>query len=118
MFAQRTVFVIGAGCSREYGIPIGDGLRDKIVEKLGQFGEPIDFENPNLPIFLQAIWNVAGNLVQDWCGSAKSMAVGLGQSSSIDRYLNFHQSKQRIVTIGKLSIVEEILKAESEVLLF
>src|SRR3546814_15456818 len=34
MFDVKTVFVVGAGGSKEVGLSIGDGLRDRIGDKL------------------------------------------------------------------------------------
>src|SRR4051794_29485711 len=60
MFQSKTIFVVGAGASKEVGLPIGAELRDIIGEKL-RF--TFDHHNPSggpktgdRPVFDSLLW--------------------------------------------------------------
>jgi len=125
MFKKPTTFVIGAGCSREYGFPLGNDLRDQIATLL----ENVKPERPRRSDrmvftmegtdkdveFNAAIVQHAGqHKWQEWFATAQSMAKGLRQGSSIDRYLDFHNEDPVRVQLGKMAIGRLILRAESQ----
>lgn len=124
MFNKPTTFVIGAGCSHEYGFPLGNGLRDEIAAMLEQV-KPDRPQRSDRMIFTTgksdkdsdfnaAIVLAAGNHKwQEWFASAQSMATGLRHGSSIDRYLDFHNDDPVKVQIGKMAIGRSILRAEA-----
>ncbi len=124
MFSTKTVFVIGAGCSREYGLPMGEGLKtiligylrglvsrrsrshysDSLVfmgrdEEDGQFSDAFD-------VLSQRKWAEYKSVVE-------RMIEGIDHASSIDRYLDFNRDEPKIVEIGKLAIARAILSAEA-----
>lgn len=121
MFARRTVFVVGAGCSYEYGLPVGETLKRLIVDRMSSLSraqrqsgmEPYD------ELMLNAVRRLAhqepgdaANQVGAWLEAAGKIARGLPHATSIDRYLAFRSDDQRIVQLGKLAIVQSILEAE------
>lgn len=125
MFNRPTTFVIGAGCSHEYGFPLGNGLRDEIASLLEQVkpegprrSEDFMFVNSGSERdaeFNAAIVQHAGqHKWQSWFATAQSMAEGLRQGSSIDRYLDFHHDDPVRVKIGKMAIGRLILRAEAK----
>ena len=96
MFARRTVFVVGAGCSFEYGLPVGETLKSQIVDRMGSLSRAQrarDME-PYDELMLSAVRKLAhqeqidaGNKVGLWLEAAGKIARGLPHSTSIDRYL-------------------------------
>lgn len=129
MFTKPTTFVIGAGCSREYGFPLGYGLRDQIADML----EQVKIERPRSSDrmiftagptstdreFNAAVQRAAGPVkYQAWFATCQQMAQGLRHASSIDRYLDHHNDDPVMVQIGKMAIGRRILKAEAESSLF
>lgn len=119
MFERKTVFVIGAGCSAEYGLPVGNGLRDHIIARLSNLATAWRFDSiePDAPI-LHALERLQLYPMHEWMQSAEMMARGLHHASSIDRYLHLHREDERIVTLGKLMIVRCILQSEAQSTLF
>lgn len=124
VFRKKTTIIVGAGCSREYGLPLGDGLRDAIADMLAEV-RVREHRNSSGQLILsttashrddafnEAIQYVAGNHWQEWFKKAQTMSAGLRHASSIDRYLDIHRDDDVMVRIGKLAIARLILKAES-----
>jgi hypothetical protein len=114
LFARKTVFVIGAGCSAEYGLPVGDGLRDEIAKRLrsldGLLRDSAVRQDTGLN---DALTRVGKCDLGSWCALAGKMAQGIQHTSSIDRYLNLRQDDERIVILGKLLIARAVLAAEA-----
>ncbi|SUB02551.1 Uncharacterised protein [Pannonibacter phragmitetus] len=109
MFEQKTVFVIGAGASREVGMPLGEELKGKISEFLrwdrsysGGFREMCEryVSQPN-----------------QYRDAALSITRGLPHAISIDNFLHTHAENEEIKTVGKMAIVKCILESESVSLL-
>lgn len=117
MLRNETVFVIGAGASYEYGLPIGTGLAQEISRKLDfrfnhysspsgrgrSSGDDHLFESFRRTFkdegqhFQQAGW-----IIRD----------GIVLANSIDDFLDVHQHDDRIVRLGKAAIAKCILEAE------
>jgi len=122
MFARKTVFIIGAGCSFEYDLPVGEGLKARIINKMARLAQARSRSASEEPDTLMV--DAVRQLAQDdmttkdkigpWLTAAEEVARGLPHSSSIDRYIHFRQDDQRIVTLGKLAIVRSILEAEAK----
>lgn len=103
---MKTVFVVGAGASFDLGLPIGSGLKEKISDALNfdeNQGQPIGDKLLFQPI-------AQNNLFE----AAEAIQEGLSQSLSIDNFIHNHRANDKIVSCGKLCIVREILKSESE----
>ncbi len=115
MFATKTVFIVGAGCSYEYGLPVGNGLRNNIVAALRRLNEAPSTKGD--ATFAEAIASLAddqsGGVIDEWLLAAAEISRGVAHSSSIDRYLNLRQDNDKIVQIGKLAIVQCIAQAEA-----
>jgi hypothetical protein len=105
MFKKKTVFVIGAGASAEFGFPTGPELQSTIS----------DMFNPSSPItpgdiniaFAQTKSIDYGTLVI----ASQQLSIGLHGASSIDRFLAMHND-DGLSWVGKLAISYEILKCE------
>jgi hypothetical protein len=111
MFNSPTVFIIGAGASKELGMPLGHELLSSIQKILNE----IKTSNS----FTTELYNIVNDFNN--CGinqiklqkEIKSMESGLKQAISIDNYLFTHSSNFDKVTIGKYMIIEKLLQAES-----
>ena len=120
MFKRRTTLIIGAGCSAEYNLPIGDGLKDQIADQLSYMGQQnrsdrfvVISSRGADQVLLTAIKQAGQRRGQSgWELIANGMAPGIRHASSIDRYLHLHRSDEAKVTIGKLAIARAILAAE------
>ena len=120
----KTVFIVGAGTSKEAGLPIGSELKKSIAIavdiRLERFtrmsnGDHFIFEAFRLAADKGPTHN---DLV------ASSQRVGghirdaMPQAISIDNFIDTHSEGKEIEICGKLVIVRMILKAESDSALY
>lgn len=113
----RTVIVLGAGASYEFGLPVGEGLKHQISNFLDYRYESGQLANGDEFIYnaLRIAEQEAGTRVMDrFLASARSIAQGLLLTYSIDNYLNNHRDDNAIALCGKLGIVRAILNAEAK----
>lgn len=120
MLQRPTTLVVGAGCSYEYGLPIGEGLKEAIAKSLSPIGV-MSFESGfrvmsnrgSDEVLLMAIESLGrGKPNIDYRIEAQAMWKGILHSSSIDRYLQVHRDNEPWVEIGKVAIARAILAAE------
>lgn len=122
---NNTVFIIGAGASKEANLSTGEELKDKIstlldirfdtwgervkkgdVKVAGAFRKHAQLPNGlmgNLNPFLDAAWHIRD-------------AMPLAES--IDNFIDDHKENDLIALCGKLAIVRSILMEENQSLLF
>lgn len=115
MKIPRTVFVIGAGASKEVGLPIGDELRNEIIKLMDINSNPND---DNKFLINTAIREKSKQKPEEYVDARIAICNGLRLTASIDNYLNLHRENPKIVFCGKLAIINSILKAEKESMLF
>jgi hypothetical protein len=121
--SKNTVYVIGAGASKEVNLPTGKELKDKIVhmldiqveyrrlekgdsriyEALRQLGKEPESQNIDLRPFTEAAWRIRD---------------ALPQAISIDTFIDTNRSDKYIAICGKLAIVRSILEAEQHSALY
>lgn len=116
MFKENTVFVVGAGASSEFGLPLGSGLAQSIVENLaisskgaGYGSHFIDRRCEDLLRF--KFKDDPTGLDQAW-DAAILIRRGILHAQSIDAFIDMHADKPAVATVGKLQIALEILRAE------
>lgn len=111
MLRDETVFVVGAGASYEYGLPIGATLAQAISRKLdlkydfykATSGDAELFDSIQLAFHNEmGEYQQAGWLIRD----------GIVLANSIDDFLDVHQHDGRVVRLGKAAIAKCILEAE------
>lgn len=115
MLNARTLMVLGAGASFDFGMPLGEGLSMTIARKVD-----IRFDFPNKQVSgdhdlmhaLRAIAQREQCDVNEYRRAGCSIAEGIGHSRSIDSYLATHEDNAYVKTCGKLAIVHSILEAE------
>ena len=119
MLKQQTVFVVGAGASKEFGLPVGSELAIKISEKLDvlfdDFGTKIESGDKDL------FYNVTKNHTQEGLQYQKAAWLirdGIILAHSIDDFLDVHHHDERVVGYGKAAIAKCVLEAERASKLF
>lgn len=120
---RKTVFVIGAGASKEANLPTGLELKSKIAQLLD-----IRFENYRQIGGDETITQALRLLVQDVNGrdgdinpyriEACHISEAMPQAISIDNFIDTHRENPKIALCGKLAIVKSILEAEKKSLLY
>lgn len=109
MIKSNTVFIIGAGASKEIGFPVGTELKHTISSKL-KF-KP-DGSSGDQEIFNYLNYRQEGNISQ-YMTACEQISDGIVYSESIDDFIDLHQ-EQAITTCGKLAIAKSILEAERQ----
>jgi hypothetical protein len=114
MFAKPTVFVIGAGASVEYGLPLGPALRDRIAAAVRyQVKEGNRLEGDET--LLNAIkrqFNNENKIVDSYITAGRELAASMQMHASIDEALHYWSANPEAVQLGKIAIANEILSAE------
>ncbi|WP_336814906.1 hypothetical protein [Bosea sp. MMO-172] len=115
MFKSRTVFVVGAGASTEFGLPMGTQLTSKIASGLNiLFRDGYTQTNGSKEI-LQALQNRidgGGSDLNKLLLAGRKISANMESAISIDNYLNNRSDDEDIVFMGKLGIAYEILASE------
>ena len=117
MFLKKTLFVVGAGASREAGLPIGSELAAQIGDLLAseyQLGQT----SIEASEFFDALRSYCdGDAFEAYLEAARKISDNIGAVNSIDNYIHKHQHDPYIAKCAKAAIVYTILKAERSSLL-
>jgi hypothetical protein len=121
MLRNETTFIIGAGASRDLGFPLGDGLRNLIIELL-----TVDDPNTSINFRDQMLSEVLRNRSTSEAGAnawtermeayRRAAAVirgGLPFARSIDSFLEGVRDVPDIEFLAKLAIAAVILRSEA-----
>jgi hypothetical protein len=120
MFKSKTVFVLGAGASKEAGLPLGNELRDGIVSLLdfrSDSSRTLISGDPDIHDCLTKASRVnSGSFADrpDYFGMASQICKNLHSALSIDNYLDAHSGNETLEACGKVAIVKAILDAEGK----
>lgn len=119
MFNKRTLFIVGAGASAEYKLPVGNELASRISKRLDvnydRYGrEP---NTGDLDLWHQ-IHHAHQTEVNEYQQAAWLVRDGVDLSNSIDDFLDVHAQNTKAVEVGKAAIVRSILDAERHSRLF
>lgn len=124
MFRAKTVFVLGAGSSSEVGLPIGEGLKHEIADKIDiRFQDGFRQNSGDFQIMsaIREHAKIRGGPHADpnpYLERAWQLRDALPQAISIDNLLDAHKGDLLAETCGKLGIVKCILGAEHSSRLF
>lgn len=120
MFKRPTVLIVGAGCSAEFGLPVGNTLKEEIADQLSYLGQihrsgSVDFissegSDDSLRWAVERSGQEVGR--RDWVRIANGLSDGIRHAPSIDNYLHLHRDDEAAVAIGKLAIARQIILAE------
>ena len=115
---RKTVFVIGAGASKEANLPTGDELKSKIAQLLdirfpdGYSQKSGDFTiYEALRLFVKEQSNQNGD-INSYLDEAWHVTIAMSQAISIDNFIDTHRDNVKIALCGKLATVKSILDAE------
>jgi hypothetical protein len=114
MFQKRTLFVLGAGASREFGLPLGPALASTIAENMN-----VRFERGNVAEtkgadILDQVWKNRAAEINEFLKAFSLIRHGVQLSSSIDDFLDVHASNEKAKRVGKMAIVKTVIKAERD----
>lgn len=122
MFNSRTVFIVGAGASKEAGLPIGRELKPKISECIDiRFGDgSFEQESGDRDIMAALQAHVSNRSrrekrdinVGEYLYAGSRIRDAMPQASSIDTFVDAHEGDEAIELCGKLAIAKTILDAE------
>jgi hypothetical protein len=116
MFNKPVIFVIGAGASHEYKLPLGGALKDAIATKVKfrfQHGNELVSGDQNLLDHIRRHVSEPERR-NDYTRAANLLAAATGSFISIDEALHYVGATPEAVEVGKIAIIQEILRAEGE----
>lgn len=115
---RKTVYVVGAGASKEANLPTGDELKSKIAQLLDiRFPDGYNQKSGDfticeaLRLFVRENNNQNGDL-NSYLYEAWHVNSAMPQAISIDNFIDTHRENAKIALCGKLAIVKSILDAE------
>lgn len=118
------VIVLGAGASKEVGLPIGSELTTSIAQslsfKIENFGRLAGGNDQ----IRECIYKLAQNStstpgsVDDYYQAALKICDSMPLAPSIDNFIDSHRVDKKIAKMGKLAIAACILKAEKQSTLY
>lgn len=116
MFERRTVFIVGAGASREIRFPMGAELTGIIADKLhigSRDGWSLSSGDKKVIAAVRHRMGLNGeNDANPYYAAGRAIAAGMSQAISIDNYLHAHAGDELVTWMGKLGIAASILEAE------
>jgi len=115
MFRSKTLFIVGAGASKEANFPIGTELTEKIAHSW-DFEFDCGFLKKGNPQFLGYLQRSLGDnhKVNEHIKSGRQFSEGLKLANSIDSYIYAHQHDPNVTLCGKMGIVYTILNEEKK----
>lgn len=119
---KSLVFVVGAGASKEVGLPVGSELKDRIANALDiRYKDGYNLTKGDR-LILQAFRALAeqqkiGN-IDLYLEASRHIAGAMPQAHSIDEFIHAHQENPFITICGKLAIARCILDAKSSSSMF
>ncbi|KAB1087874.1 hypothetical protein F4V91_16415 [Neorhizobium galegae] len=118
MFADKTVFIVGAGASAEFNLPVGSALMEQIKQNSKfrfEFGEMKEGVHEIFHVLTRRFKEPAE--VNAHLKAMAEISRSIDLAGSIDEFINRHYDDQLIAEAGKLQIAHAISKAERESLL-
>lgn len=116
MLKRNTVFVVGAGASHEFGLPLGYTLGKEIERGLDiRFRHGHEFVGGDHEIYeaiREHLASVGESDPNPWLHACWRIRDALPHHNSIDNLIDNHAGDERIAVCGKLAIAKGILEAE------
>jgi hypothetical protein len=119
MFNSRTLFIVGAGASKEARLPIGTELADAISRLLYfefDFGRLTRGDHCFLDSLRRHFKDI--EVINAHLEAARQISGGLYLANSIDNYIDAHREDHRIAFCGKAAIAHTILRTEKSSALY
>lgn len=106
---RHTLFVIGAGASRDFGFPTGAELASSIQNKVDvEFAETAGRAAAG-PLSAAFLANTEPEVAKS---AARALRAGIGPGESIDQFLFRRRTRPEVRELGMLAIADIILEAE------
>lgn len=125
MFKANTLFVVGAGASHEFGLPVGLGLSEIIKQNsILEFGPFNEIEKGNHALFASLKKKYPNtdqestDKLNERIKAVRRIHDGIYLASSIDNFIDMHSHDPHIAEMGKLQIAFSISNAERNSSLF
>ena len=124
MFGSKTLFVVGAGASKEAELPTGNELTDTIVGLINiqfeHFSTQTSGDEAITAALFEHVKNEDGSRgdINPHLHACWHIRDAMPHAISIDNFIDSHYGDHRIELCGKLAIVRSILMAERKSLLF
>ncbi|XLZ69361.1 hypothetical protein ABT364_22940 [Massilia sp. SR12] len=115
-FDMKTVYVLGAGASYEFDLPVGDKLKEQISSLFSysrgiSSGDQLCHEAFNMGTHIDGKDELRH---VEFVNAAKVICGGLPLALSIDNFIHNHRDDKYIERCGKIGIVRSILAAEEK----
>lgn len=118
---KSLIFIVGAGASKEVGLPLGSELKNLISEALDIRFDSAGYQRISgdqkieqaFRLITQGPNGRPGN-INDHLGASWKIRDAMPQAASIDNFLDAHRDDPLIIECGKLAIASCILEAESK----
>lgn len=121
---KMLVLVVGAGASKELGLPTGAELRSQIANLLRyptEAGRRISGDEKVRHAIEQAVRQIndhKNRTLDKYIAAARLVSDAMPLAISIDNFLDAHQENSAIELCGKLAIIHAILSAERQSILY
>lgn len=112
---MKVVFVVGAGASFEYKLPLGSELKDRIATAVRfrfERGYAQVAGDRDLLAHIRRHVKNDDNRSIDYTRAANALASAIPAFVSIDEALHFVSNNAEAVEVGKIAIIDQILQAE------
>lgn len=113
---KKLTLIVGAGASKELGLPIGAELKQKIASLLDirfDFSQQLSGDYKIKSAIEAAVRQPGGHRdINPHLHAAWRIRDAMPQAISIDNFIDNHQGDEKIELCGKLAIVRSILDAE------
>lgn len=111
MLKNKTVVVVGAGASKDIGLPLGDELKKSVADILGDEGHKV---RRYLYAAATDYMRSDNNRVESAFQVAARYAAPLRHAASIDNFLDQHNDEHDFVAVAKMSIAYVLAEAEKK----
>jgi hypothetical protein len=114
---KKTVFVIGAGASKEANLPTGDELTGQIAQLVDLRFEYSELKhgNPKFWDELRATARAHGQRdLEAYVHACRLIKSAMPQAMSIDNFIHIHRGNKSVEICGKLAIALCVLQAERQ----
>jgi len=115
MFKQNVVFVIGAGASYEYGLPLGSELKERIAKAVRfrfEYGHRLVGGDGNLLDHIRRHVHGDSARSNEYTKAANLLASAIPAFVSVDEALHYVSGSAEAIEVGKIAIIDQILAAE------
>lgn len=120
---RKTTIIVGAGASKEFGLPTGVELKKTIGGKLNILWNDGRFTSGDLDIVeifkyierYKPEFSITTGEFQHQCWHIRD---NMALAPSIDNFLHTHQNNKPLVFAGKIAISKSIAEAEKECILY